>query len=403
MVRILGGATAAIALLLSALVLYSALTTSDRVLPTDGVIGGTPDPAVENAAAYDALVQRAQLQRWRGETGPAPEAEAASPAASPRPEAQAPGERYALWLSRAEEQEALLREREFVQGTTAVAGPVREVFMQPRGRTWRAFRNDWIFFGGGLYIFGVGALLAGFLAWRGRIRVAEGQAGESVPRFGAFERANHWMTAISFVLLALTGLVILYGSSLIRPWLGAGAFADLAEASVWLHMALVPPFALGLLAMLALWTLHNLPRRVDWEWLKQGGGMASEDSPNPPAPKFNAGQKLIFWFVVLGGLALLASGVTLMFPFLWAGYDGMAVAQSLHSIAALLMIGLIIAHIYIGTVGMEGAFAAMWSGRVDRNWAKEHHSLWFDELVRRGEARPEPGGQAAARRGGGSP
>jgi len=402
MVRILGGATAAIALLLCAFVVYSAFTTSERVLPTDGVIGGTPDPAAENAAPYDVLVERVQLQRWRGEGGPSPEAEAATVAEPQRPVQQAPADRFALWLSRAQGQEGLLREREFVQGTTAVAGPVRGVFMQPQGRTWRAFRNDWVFFGGGLYVFGVLALLAAFLAWRGRIRVTEGLAGESLPRFGAFERANHWMTAISFVLLALTGLVVLYGSSLIRPWLGAGAFAELAGASVWLHMALILPFTLGLLAMLVVWTLYNLPRRVDWEWLKRGGGMASEDSPNPPAPKFNAGQKLIFWLVVLGGLALVASGVTLMFPFLWAGYDGMAIAQSVHSITALLMIGLIIAHIYIGTVGMEGAFAAMWSGRVDRNWAKEHHSLWFDELVRRGEARPESGGQAAARPGGGS-
>lgn len=392
MARAFGAIAAVIFVALFAYTLYLAFTYSDRVVPTGGVIGGgAADPVAENAADYDALTQRVQMQRWRGEAGPSPEAGGTAEAAEPRrPAEQMPGERVDLWLSRADDQADLLQERRFVEGDTAVAGNVVGVFSQPQGRTWRAFRNDWAMFGGGLFIFGITALLALFLAWRGRVRIKDGVSGESVLRFNMLERANHWMTAVSFVLLALTGVVILYGRSLIRPWLGPGTFADLASASAWLHMALILPFTLGLLFMLFAWTLQNLPKRVDWEWLKRGGGMGSEESLNPPAPKFNAGQKLIFWLVLLGGFTLVASGVTMMFPFLWAGYSGMAIAQAIHVVAGLLMIGLIIGHIYIGTVGMEGAFPAMWSGKVDRNWAKEHHSLWFEDLISRGQVRHEP-------------
>jgi len=82
----------------------------------------------------------------------------------------------------------------------------------------------------------------------------------------------------------------------------------------------------------------------------------------------------------------MVAASAMMFPFLWTGYTGMQVVQSLHAAIALLMVGLIIGHIYIGTVGMEGAFSAMWSGWVDRNWAKEHHSLWYSGED--GEKRP---------------
>jgi formate dehydrogenase subunit gamma len=180
--------------------------------------------------------------------------------------------------------------------------------------------------------------------------------------------------------MGLTGLIVLYGKPLLIPLIGEPAFGTLAWWSVWTHMAMAVPFVLGILVMVALWLKDNLPSRLDWEWLKAGGGFLRNDGHNPPARKFNAGQKIVFWSVVLGGIALLASGVVLMFPFYWFGYDGMQTAQTAHAVIALLMIVLIFGHIYIGTVGMEGAFDAMWSGQVDRNWAKEHHRLWYQRL-----------------------
>jgi formate dehydrogenase subunit gamma len=263
--------------------------------------------------------------------------------------------------------------------------------MQPQGRSWRRWHNAQIFYGGALYIFGVSGLIACFLAWRGRIPIREGESGQSIERFGVFERANHWFTAVSFVLMALTGLIILYGNALIRPWLGASAYAELASLSAWFHVAFAVPFFIGILLMIVFWIGQNIPERLDWEWLRRGGGFVSDRQENPPARKFNAGQKLVFWGVSLGGLFLTATGVGLMFPFFWSGYTGMQLAQILHAAVGLLLIGLMIGHIYIGTIGMQGAFQAMWSGRVDRNWAKEHHSLWYRRVAQDAQASsPEP-------------
>jgi len=154
-------------------------------------------------------------------------------------------------------------------------------------------------------------------------------------------------------------------------------------------MTFAVPFVIGILVMIAVWIGQNVPERLDWEWLKRGGGFISDAQENPPARKFNAGQKLVFWGVALGGLVLTATGVGLMFPFLWAGYTGMQLAQAVHATVALLLIGLIIGHIYIGTIGMQGAFDAMWSGRVDRKWAKEHHRRWYRRVADNAEPRSE--------------
>ena len=386
MVRTIATAATAGLVVLLVYTIYLAATADDLVVPSNGVIGSpsVDDPA-EGAAGREALRTRTDLQRWRAASGPSPGQPAATrgagtPGDTADVAAPAGPALVQQWLDRGVGQADILQARRQVDGVTSLPGPVKDVFVQPQGRVWRSIRNGPVVFGGALYMVGVLTLLAAFLAARGRVPLKEGFSGRTVERFTALERANHWMTAGSFVLLALTGLVVLYGKSLIRPWLGADVFDDLAEASVWAHMATVLPFSLGVVVMIGLWTLQNLPKAIDWQWLRQGGGMLSDDGPNPPAERFNAGQKLVFWAVVGGGLALIASGVGMMFPFQWAGYDGMQVAQGVHAIAALLMIGVIFGHIYIGTVGMVGAFDAMWSGRVDRNWAKEHHSLWYRRL-----------------------
>lgn len=277
--------------------------------------------------------------------------------------------------------EEMLGQRGDIAGISSLPYRGAAQFQQPGGRDWRRVHNDQVRYGGGWILFGTLLVLGAFLAARGRIKVAEGYDGRSILRFGAVERTTHWMTAASFIVMGVTGLIIIYGKPLLIPLMGETAFGDLAWWSVWLHMSFAIPFTLGILIMLVIWTTENVPKRVDWLWLKQGGGFLHDTPEHPPAEKFNAGQKLIFWLVVLSGLALLASGITLMFPFFWFGYDGMQLAQTSHAVIALLMIALILAHIYIGTIGMQGAIDAMWSGRVDWNWAKEHHSLWFRKIT----------------------
>jgi formate dehydrogenase subunit gamma len=392
--RLVGVIAAITLVLLFVAVLIRSLGPNEIVVPTNGVTAGGPRDNPAGVGALAELKARAEMQRWPGATTTPPPATLSLGPPASGPVAPREGLPQEWWADR-EKNRDILDQPAYREGRSSLPEPVRDVLMQPQGRTWRDLHNDKLAYGGAIYVFGISLLIALFLAVRGRIEVAEGESGETVRRFSAFERANHWLTAVSFLLLAGTGLVILYGNGLIRPWLGAGPYAQLARFSAWSHMTFAMPFVLGVLVMIALWTRQNLFERLDWEWLKRGGGFIGR--AHPPARKFNAGQKLVFWGVALGGLGLALTGLGLMFPFYWAGYTGMEVAQSVHTALALLMIGLIVGHIYIGTIGMQGAFEAMWSGRVDRNWAREHHRLWLEEAAAR---EVSPRAQAGGRRAG---
>ena len=188
------------------------------------------------------------------------------------------------------------------------------------------------------------------------------------------------MTATAFIVLAITGLNFVFGKRLLMPLIGADAFASWSQWAKYVHDFFSWAFMLGILVMLVVWIRDNLPDRYDANWLKQGGGMFDKSNrTHPPAGRFNTGQKLMFWAVILGGAALSVTGIFLLFPFAFTDVNGMQLAQTIHAIVAALMVAVILAHIYIGTLGMEGAFEAMGSGTVDLNWAKEHHSAWVEK------------------------
>jgi len=379
---------AAAVLVLGALFITVAILSfgpEERVVPTVAVTAAQGTSAPTSAA--ELLAQRTRLQ---GEpaVGSGDRVEALIRPDGERViamggDVKQPLERVEQWIASVPKQPNLLQSPQFTSGKASLPYREAQVLVQPEGREFRRQHNDQIRYGGGWIIFGVSLTLALFLLARGRIGLAEPWSGEPVPRFSAFERANHWMTSSAFVIMALAGLVILYGKPLLLPWLGPDGFSSLAYWSVWIHMASALPFVIGVLVMTALWLWGNLPTWIDWEWLKRGGGLLRDDGNHPPAERFNAGQKIMFWGVVLGGLGMLATGVALMFPFYWMGYGGMQWAQLLHAGLGLAMIALIIGHIYIGTVGMEGAFGAMWDGVVDRTWAREHHSLWYERITGR--------------------
>jgi formate dehydrogenase subunit gamma len=117
--------------------------------------------------------------------------------------------------------------------------------------------------------------------------------------------------------------------------------------------------------------------RTDLRWLREFGGFVS--GGHPPARRFNAGQKVVFWSVAIGGVLLSVSGILMLFPFSALDINGMQVAQYVHALTGVVLIAIILAHIYIGSLGMEGAYDAMGSGEVDLGWAKTHHSLWVEE------------------------
>lgn len=299
---------------------------------------------------------------------PGPDAAATANPSGANPTASAPTEQQLL--------NALQGGR--IDGRVSIPDSKSAVLEQPQGRDYRAFREGWLPWIGGLAILGMIGLLAVFYFTRGRIMMEDGPvSGQKILRFSFFERLNHWMTASSFILLALTGLNYIFGKRLLAPLIGADAFASMSQWGKYVHNYVSWAFMVGLVFMILVWIKDNLPSRTDIRWIREYGGFVGDR--HPPAKRFNAGQKMIFWSVTLGGLALSVTGILMMFPFSATDINGMQTAQYVHATVGVLLIAVIIAHIYIGSLGMEGAYDAMGSGEVDLAWAKAHHSLWVEE------------------------
>ena len=295
-------------------------------------------------------------------------------------------------------------------GDAAVKNELSKIMIQSEGDNYRAIRNGPLSNYGAYALFGMIFLLAVFYAWRGKIKIEHGSAGVTIERFTALDRFAHWLMAGSFVILALTGLNLLYGRYVLLPVIGPEAFSVLTIGGKYAHNYLSFAFMAGLALSFIRWVRDNVPSKIDIQWIKQGGGIFVK-GVHPPARKFNAGQKIIFWAVMIGGLSVSMSGIALLFPyetemfsktFAMLNTVGFNLPTDLtplqeqqynqiwHGIVSLVLVVMIIAHIYIGSVGMEGAIDAMYSGQVDKNWAKEHHGLWVEEVEQAGKSKPEP-------------
>jgi len=314
-------------------------------------------------------------------------------------------------LGSASDTEIWRQVRRGVQGTVSIPDAKAGQLIQSQGESWRAWRNGPLSTVGGWAMLGMVILLALFFALRGRIKIDAGASGRTVERFNALERFAHWLSAVSFIVLALTGLNLLYGRYVLLPILpeesGPAIFTAITIAGKYAHNFISFAFMLGVVMMVVLWLRHNIPNRYDLIWLSKAGGLFTK-GVHPPSKKFNAGQKFIFWAVVLGGISISLSGISLLFPFEFKFFEAtyavlnvfgaglpetltpmqeMQLSQLWHTVVGLFLIAVVLAHIYIGSVGMEGAFAAMGSGMVDENWAREHHNLWMAEL--KGEPMPK--------------
>lgn len=291
--------------------------------------------------------------------------------------------------------------------TVSSRSPAANVLIQDGGMWWLQVRQGPLSTYGAYLLAGTLVALALFYLLRGKIRIDGEKTGRTILRFTSFERFGHWLFAGSFLVLGVTGLVTLFGRTVLIPLFGHQAFSTLAIASKWVHNNIAWAFMLGLVIIILNWTLHNIPNRHDLKWLAVGGGLFSK-GVHPPARKFNAGQKLIFWGCVVLGLSISASGLSLLFPFEMpmfaktfailnslgisellglgtlpeqlAPHEEMQFAQLWHAIVAFVFMAMIFAHIYLGSVGMEGAFDAMGTGEVEEQWAREHHGLWVDEV-----------------------
>jgi formate dehydrogenase subunit gamma len=277
-------------------------------------------------------------------------------------------------------QQTLLQQAPRIEGRVSIPNTRAGVLIQPAGREWVYFHEVILHWLGAVAILGAIVVLGAAYLIMGRIRISAGRSGQKVRRFNAFERFSHWLTAASFVVLGLTGLNITFGKIVVMPVIGPDAFSSVSEAAKYAHNFVSFAFTIGLALIVAIWIKDNIPSKVDVEWLRQGGGFIK--SKHAPAGRFNAGEKLVFWFALGAGVAVIASGFMLLFPFYLTNIAGMQVAQVVHAVVAVLFVAVILGHIYIGTLGMEGAFEAMGTGDVDLNWAREHHDRWLrDQLA----------------------
>jgi formate dehydrogenase subunit gamma len=264
-------------------------------------------------------------------------------------------------------------------GVTQVRGVETGVLVQSQGERWREIRNSWIIFYGGWLLLVVPVAILLFYAWKGPMTTHGTPTGRLIERFTLWERTVHWSTAISFVILALSGIIILFGKYVLLPVFGYTLFSWLTILSKNLHNFVGPLFIFCSLIMFVTFVRDNLWRKHDLLWVKKGGGFLTGE--HIASGRFNAGEKAWFWGgVLLLGIFVAASGLVLLFPNFEQGRGTMQWANIIHAIVAVLYMSASLGHIYMGTIGIKGSFDSMKTGYVDEIWAKEHHLYWYDEI-----------------------
>jgi formate dehydrogenase subunit gamma len=292
--------------------------------------------------------------------------------------------------------------RDAYVGTTQVQGVDAGVLINEYGETWRQYRMQQLAPWGAILLGATVGIFALYYLIRGRIRIESGRSGKRVRRYTSTQITVHWILATTFVLLTLSGLILLYGRWLLIPLLGASGFSITATVCKVLHnytgllFAAIVPIAFFLYLKDSLFNL-----KVDSKWIMRAGGYFGGKEPS--SEKVNAGQKLWYWVAMLGGFVLIVSGLSLDFSnFLQQGREWLQGAHVVHTIAAMGVIAFFIVHLYLATIGVEGAFESMVNGHVDANWARQHHDLWYQQLqAGQGESATEEGSVAGGTHAGG--
>jgi formate dehydrogenase subunit gamma len=266
-----------------------------------------------------------------------------------------------------------------VEGYTSNPAPEAGVLIQDGGQNWRALKNGTVSVWGGWALVAMFIIVGAFYAWKGTIQLKESPTGRLIERFTVFERMAHWTTAISFSILSISGLVLAFGKNLLIPIFGFTLFSWLAQLSKTLHNFVGPLFVISCIVTFVVFLRDNWPKAVDFKWIASFGGLIS--GKHVPSEKYNAGEKVWFW----GGLMVLGivvgvSGLVLNFPNFGQTRATMQLANLIHFGGAMVFMIGALGHIYMGTLGMAGAFQAMKTGKVDEAWAKEHHEIWYDDM-----------------------
>ena len=277
--------------------------------------------------------------------------------------------------------------RQAVPGDSQVQGVDTGTLISARGEQWRQYRMQQLAPYSAVVFAGVIGLFVLYFLIRGRIRIMAGRSGRLIQRYSTADRWIHWFMAVVFLVLMLTGLVLLYGRWVLIPWLGPEGFSATAAFCKWAHNLSGPLFILALVLMFFAYLREALFKfKVDIAWFLHAGGYLG--GRHPSSGKINAGQKAWFWAVVIGGALLSISGLAMDFPAFVQSRDLLQDAHLVHTLSAVFVIAFFLVHIYLGAIGMEGSLEAMTRGTVDANWAKEQHDLWYEEVKNEAEDAP---------------
>jgi formate dehydrogenase subunit gamma len=279
------------------------------------------------------------------------------------------------------------------QGYTSLQGREMGVLVQSGGETWRQIRNGPVTFYGGWLVVVVLLILAAIYFALGPVKLHDKRTGRMLTRFTLAERWVHWVMGISFVVLGLSGLIMLFGKHVILPVIGYTLFSWLSALAISLHNFVAPLFAVSLVIFIVMFIRDNLPKAHDFRWFAKAPGFFT--GKHIPSGRFNGGEKAWFWGgVVVLSIALVVSGAILLFPNFDQLRLTMQQASVVHMVSAVLVIAASLGHIYLGTIGVEGAYRGMRDGSVDETWAKEHHEYWYHEV--KGGTKSAPGGAVPA-------
>ncbi len=273
--------------------------------------------------------------------------------------------------------------REGTTGYTAVSSRGHATLIHNGGQNWREIRNGLI---AGIAPWILGGVLAAIMLFFfivGKDKLETPRTGIRLRRFSLFERILHWYTAFFFIVLAVTGLSNLFGRAVLIPLFGPFAFAAFMQWALWIHNVSGPLFLLGVVVQMVIWFKDNIPRKLDFVWFKNLGGMVGK-GPRPHAEKINGGEKAWFWVMVMSGVAVGVTGVILDFPIWNQNRQTMQISHVIHATVGILFVAASFGHIYIGTVGAEGTFEGMWRGSVDAAWARQHQDLWYQRKMSEG-------------------
>jgi formate dehydrogenase subunit gamma len=311
---------------------------------------------------------------------PAPTGSAQTPTPPPTPENSSAAAQAQRQAAQPFNNAPVWREvRSGAPQTTTVVGRETNVLIQAQGQTWRTLRNSDISVFGGWALVALFLVIATFYWVKGTLALHEPPTGRVIERFTPVDRMTHWATAITFGILAISGLIMLFGKSVLLPLMGHTLFSWLAILGKNLHNFTGPLFSVCILLLFFNFVRDNFPGPGDWEWIRHFGGLLSKHEP--PSGKFNAGEKIWFWGgACLLGLIVSMSGFVLDFPNFNQTRQTMQISHVVHSVGAILFMLGAMGHIYMGTLGMAGAYDAMKTGYVDEEWAREHHAYWYDDV-----------------------